>query len=171
MLVASGDFNPQPGQGSLIQHRDLLINELGNLHQPSNHRSIYLLMLRNSMPPELTPFNLPDGASVAGKRDVTTLPTQSLYLLNNTFIVDQSKRFADLIMSAAKDDRNRIQAAYRHAFARDPSGTEMERAHDFIRDADFQLSSSQQDGAPHIRDVWAAFCQALLASNELRYVD
>lgn len=171
MLVASGDFNPQPGQGSLIQHRDLLINELGNLHQPSNHRSIYLLMLRNSMPPELTPFNLPDGASVAGKRDVTTLPTQSLYLLNNTFIVEQSKRFGDLIMSASKDDRNRIQAAYRRAFARDPSGTEMERAHDFIRDADFQLSSSQQDGAPHIRDVWAAFCQALLASNELRYVD
>jgi hypothetical protein len=73
ILVASGSLNPQPGQGSLIQHRDVLINELAPLHQPSDHRSIYLLHLRNSMPPELTPFNLPDALTVTGKRDASTL--------------------------------------------------------------------------------------------------
>jgi hypothetical protein len=68
MLFATGDLNPQPATGSLIQHRDVLINELPSLHQPSAHRSIYLLMLRNSMPPELTPFNLPDATTVTGNR-------------------------------------------------------------------------------------------------------
>ena len=50
MLVASGTLDARPGQGSLIQHHDVLINQMGNLHQPSNHRSVYLLHLRNSMP-------------------------------------------------------------------------------------------------------------------------
>ena len=42
---------------------------------------------------------------------------------------------------------------------------------DFIREADLSLVSSQNDGSHTLSSAWAAFCQALLASNELRYVD
>jgi hypothetical protein len=171
MLAATGDLNPQPGQGSLIQHQNVLINELPPLHQPSQHRSVYLLMLRNSMPPELTPFNLPDAVTVAGKRDSSTLATQSLYLLNNAFLVEQSKRFAARLMQISDDNTTRIEAAYRQAFARKPTDSEIERAHDFIREADLMLVSTQNDENKRLTNTWAAFCQALLASNELRYVD
>ena len=171
MLAAAGNLNPQPAQGSLIQHRDVLINELPPLHQPSTHRSIYLLMLRNSMPPELTPFNLPEATAVTGKRDAATLATQSLYLLNNAFLVEQSRDFAERVQKAATDDSDRIQFAYQQAFGRAASAAESQRAHDFIREAGSMLASAQNDENKRLSDAWAAFCQALLASNELRYVD
>lgn len=171
MLVAAGNLNPQPAQGSLIQHRDVLINELPPLHQPSTHRSIYLLMLRNSMPPELTPFNLPEATAVTGKRDDATLATQSLYLLNNRFLIAQSKHFAEWVQKSAADDSERVQFAYRQAFGRDPQQAELQRARDFLREADSMLISAQNDDKNRLGDAWATFCQALLASNELRYVD
>jgi hypothetical protein len=171
MLVASGDLNPQPATGSLIQHRDVLINELPPLHQPSTQRSVYLLMLRNSMPPELTPFNLPDATTITGKRDSSTLATQSLYLLNNSFLVEQSRRFAVRIQKAAQDEDQRIQFAYRQAFGRDANEREIQRARDFLREAGLMLVSTNNEANKHLSDAWAAFCQALLASNELRYID
>ena len=171
MLQASGGLDASHAQGSLIQERDVLINELGDLHQPSLHRSIYLLMLRNSMPPELTPFNLPDALTVTGRRDESTLTMQSLYLLNNKFIVEQSKHFANEVIKSANDDTGRVRSAYRQALARDPSVSETERARDFLRDADLMLVSSESDANKRLHAAWAAFCQALLAGNELRYVD
>ena len=171
MLAATGDLNPQPAQGSLIQHQNVLINELPPLHQPSRHRSVYLLMLRNSMPPELTPFNLPDATTITGRRDNSALATQSLYLLNNDFLVEQSRRFAERVMLTSNDTTRRIQSAYQQAFARTPTGSEIQRAHDFIREADLMLVSTGNDENGRLSNAWAAFCQALLASNELRYVD
>jgi|UniRef100_UPI003784ABF3 hypothetical protein len=171
MLAATGDLNPQPAQGSLIQHRDVLINELPPLHQPSQHRSVYLLMLRNSMPPELTPFNLPDATTITGRRDASTLATQSLYMLNNAFIVGQSKRFASKVRQASEDTTARVHFAYRQALARDATETELRRAQDFLRETDLMLASAQNDANQRLSDAWAAFCQALLVSNELRYVD
>ena len=171
MLAATGDLNPQPAQGSLIQHQNVLVNELPPLHQPSRHRSVYLLMLRNSMPPELTPFNLPDSTTITGRRDNSALATQSLYLLNNDFLVEQSRRFAERVMLTSNDTTRRIQSAYQQAFARTPTGSEIQRAHDFIREADLMLVSTGNDENGRLSNAWAAFCQALLASNELRYVD
>ena len=171
ILVASGSLNPQPGQGSLIQHRDVLINELAPLHQPSDHRSIYLLLLRNSMPPELTPFNLPDALTVTGKRDVSTLATQSLYLLNNDFIVKQSATFASRLISQTKNDTARLQQAYRQALTRQPTNSETQRDLDWLHEMDLSLVSEHPDTIKREKIIWAAFCQALLASNELRYVD
>ena len=171
MLAATGDLNPQPASGSLIQHRDVLINELPSLHQPSNQRSIYLLMLRNSMPPELTPFNLPDATTVLDKRDSAALATQSLYLLNNAFIIEQSRRFAARLLQTGTESEKRIAAAYRDALGRNATAAELQRGLDFIREADAMLVSTQTDHTRRELDTWAAFCQALLASNELRYVD
>lgn len=171
MLAATGDLNLQPGQGSLIQHQNVLINELPPLHQPSAQRSVYLLMLRNSMPPELTPFNLPDATSITGRRDNSELATQSLYLLNNAFLVEQSKHFARRLMHCSDDSAERIQSAFLHAFARAPTDAEIQRARDFIRETDLMLVSNESDEGKRSITVWAAFCQALLASNELRYID
>lgn len=171
MLVASGDLDDRPGQGSIIRHRDLLVNQTGNLHQPSSHRSVYLLMLRNSMPPELTAFNLPDGIAVTGKRDVTTLPTQALYLLNSPFLVDQSKHLAARVLSSSDSDAGLIRAAYRHAFTREPSEMEIQRSIKFLRETDAALASGKLSDGIRRQTVWAAFCQVLLASNELRYLD
>ena len=174
VLVASDQLDRQPGQGSLIQHLDVLINKLGSLHRPSPHRSVYLCLLRNSMPPDLLAFNLPDGLRVTGKRDATTLPSQSLFLLNSPFLVEQSRRLAGRVLdgSAADDDDARIRRAYEFALSREPTAPEIQRATALLRavTADLQSAATTATEKDAVA-VWAVFCQALLASNEFRYVD
>lgn len=171
MLSATGQLDAQPTTGSLIQHRDVLINELPPLHQPSHHRSVYLLMLRNSMPPELTPFNLPDATTVTSHRDTAALSTQSLYLLNNAFILDQARSFATRLVHSSPDPTARIQTAYHSALGRAASDSELLRARDFLREADSMPVSTLENESQRETATWAAFCQALLVSNELRYID
>ena len=133
---------------------------------------LYLLLLRNSMPPELTPFNLPDATAVTGSRDRATLATQALYLLNNPFVVGLSQRFAARVKAAAPDTEARLRFAYRSAFGRAPTDDEWQQARDFLREAELMLASSDAAPAGTGRsDAWAAFCQALLSASELRYVD
>jgi hypothetical protein len=92
-------------------------------------------------------------------------------LLNNTFLVAQSRHFADRVQKAAVDETQRVQFAYRSALGRPATAAEMQRASDFLRETNSMLVSTQNDENQRLSDAWAAFCQALLASNELRYVD
>ena len=47
MLKAAGQLDLQPGDGSLVRHRDILVNLAGSLHELSNKRSVYLCYLRS----------------------------------------------------------------------------------------------------------------------------
>ncbi|MBL9116877.1 MAG: PSD1 domain-containing protein [Verrucomicrobiaceae bacterium] len=171
MLAATGSLILQPAQGSLIQQRDVLINELPALHQPSLHRSIYLLMLRNSMPPELTPFNLPDATTVTGKRDSSAMSTQSLYLLNNKFLVDQSMRFAQRLDRLGGTTEQKVSLAYRFTLGREATVEEVREGERFVMETASELASASLSSREPLIAAWAAFSQALLASSELRYVD
>ena len=91
--------------------------------------------------------------------------------LNNAFIIEQSRRFAKRLLQTPAESEKRIAAAYRAALGRDATVAELQRGLDFIREADAMLVSTQTDHARRELDTWAALCQALLASNELRYVD
>ncbi|MCB1226691.1 MAG: PSD1 domain-containing protein [Verrucomicrobiales bacterium] len=176
VLATTGALDPQPERGSLIQQRDFLVNELPPLHQPSRHRSVYLLMLRNSMPPELTPFNLPDGTAVTGQRDESTLATQALFLLNNAFMREQAAQLAsDLPGRPEVTDLTAVKArlaqAYARAFQRSPLEDEVERDVGFLKEIDLTLVSSIPSASARHARAWEIYGQALLSSNEFRYVD
>jgi hypothetical protein len=158
ILKASGDLNPEPANGSPIRHLELLVNRAPNLHKPSNHRSVYLCMLRNSPPEELVAFDLPDSLKVAGKRNETMLPTQSLFLLNSDFVTAQAQTFANSL-DAKSETEARIQSVWKRTLNRVPTPTE-------LSDARFLVDTMQPRS-----QAWPALCQALLATNEFRYVD
>jgi hypothetical protein len=155
----------------VVRHEDVLINEMGNLHRPNSKRSVYLLMLRNSMPPELVPFNVPDGLSVTGRRDVSTLPAQALYLLNNPFVLERSHALAEHLLNTSSEDRQIVENAYERVLARLPDEGEKSRALDFLGRAAPTAGEENPAGQNARRTQVAAFCQALLASNEFRYFE
>lgn len=172
ILLVSGELNLKPGLGSTIQHMDVLVNQSGSLHQPSNHRSVYLCMLRNSPPPELSAFDLPDGVTPKGKRNLTTLPTQALYLINSPFVVAQSQRFATrLLDDSALDDEGRVRVAWRRALNRAPSDGEITRSVKLVKAIEDSLKQSEANPDVCRLRAWAGLCQALMATNEFRYVD
>ncbi|MCA9017042.1 MAG: DUF1553 domain-containing protein, partial [Planctomycetaceae bacterium] len=172
ILAASGQLNREPGLGSSIANVDELVNKAGNLHLPDNHRSIYLCLLRHSEPPELSAFDLPDSSKPVGKRNETTLPTQSLFLINSDFLIEQAQLFAkDILTNPKLDDTERVLLVYRRALNRAPESSELERAHALIHDVDQALKTEISQDEIRRVTVWATLCQALLNTNEFRYVD
>jgi hypothetical protein len=163
MLQASGQLDLQPGEGSLIRHRDILVNLAGNLHEPSSKRSVYLCYLRSSPPPELAAFDLPDFISVTGKRDLSTIPGQALHLFNSPFVLNQAAKLADLLVASSDDETERAKLAFHQVLNREPTQPELDQALQLVRLTQTELKSENK--------AWASLAQALLATNEFRYVD
>lgn len=163
MLLVSGQLDRSYGEGSLVAHRDILVNRAGNLHEPSNRRSVYLCYLRSSPPPELAAFDLPDFTTVTGRREVGTVPGQALHLYNSPFVVEQAAQLARRMMKQASDPIGRIDATWRTVYGRDPSDDERRSAREFLQHAESELPTDER--------AWFSLCQALLISNEFRYID
>ena len=106
-----------------------------------------------------------------GRREVSTLPTQALFLLNNTFVVQQSLFLAERVLAAGSDGRERVRQAYRSVFARDPQSRELEESLGFVEATERDLETVHPEPEQRRATAWAAFCQTLLASNEMRYTD
>ncbi|HRX77821.1 MAG TPA: DUF1549 and DUF1553 domain-containing protein, partial [Pirellulaceae bacterium] len=163
MLQVSGQLDLRPADGSIIRHRDILVNLAGNLHQPSNQRSVYLCYLRSSPPPELAAFDLPDFTSGVGQRNVSTVPGQALHLYNSPFVIEQANRFSQSLLTAAEDDEMRVKLAFRRALGREPDEKELAQALELVQLTRSSLKSDDK--------AWASLCQALLVTNEFRYID
>jgi hypothetical protein len=106
-------------------------------------------------------FDYPDANVHAEKRNTTTTAMQKLFALNSPFMLQRAKALAArLTHDDALTDALRIQRAYQHLFAREPSREETQLALDFLRKpARGELSR------------WQQYAQLLLTSNELLYVD
>ncbi|MDF1744021.1 MAG: PSD1 and planctomycete cytochrome C domain-containing protein [Gimesia sp.] len=172
ILAVSGQLNREPGLGSAIANVDELVNKAGNLHLPSNHRSIYLCLLRHSEPSELSAFDLPDSTRPVGQRNETTLPTQSLFLMNSSFLIEQAQLFSKEILALPDlDDSGRVHRVYLRVLNRVPQSSELQRALTLIKNVDAELKTKISQEEIRRVTVWATLCQALLTSNEFRYVD
>jgi len=164
MLRVSGRLDPRPAEGSLIRHRDILINLADNLHISSPHRSVYLCYLRNSPPPDLSAFDLPDFIGVTGRRDISIVPGHALFLFNNPFVLEQSAHFATRLLEADEpDEAHRITLAFQDALHRAPDPEERYRAAELIEETTRETGSAEK--------AWASLAQALFATNEFRYLD
>ncbi|MFK8111241.1 MAG: DUF1553 domain-containing protein [Rubripirellula sp.] len=176
ILSATGTLDSSVGCGSAIDQIDQLINwppgEATKLHRENNHRSIYLCFLRHDPPDELAAFDLPVGVAVTGIRDETTLPTQSLFMLNSRFVVNQSVLFATALCSRSEiDDVQRVRVAFEAILRRSPTETELSGALAHVERVQATLAKSIDRRDQRVVKAWASLCQGLISTNEFRYVD
>jgi len=96
-------------------------------------RSLYVYRKRGMMFPMFEVFDMPDSNFSAGRRSVSTVPTQALTLINNDFVLKQAQLFADRVKKEAGDDPvKQIGLAYRIALTRPPDETELALATDLL---------------------------------------
>jgi hypothetical protein len=89
-------------------------------------RSAYVYRRRGLVFPMFQVFDLPEQNITAGARNVSTVPTQALMLLNDPFVIRQARMFADRVRKEAGEDPVRqIDLAYRIALTRPPTETEL----------------------------------------------
>jgi hypothetical protein len=101
-------------------------------------RSVYVQQRRNSLPPFLVTFDAPKPFTTLGRRDATTVPAQSLTLLNDPAVLQQARAWAENVCKAIPEPAGRIDALFRQGLGRGPSAVEAARATELLR----------QSGAP-----------------------
>jgi cytochrome c553 len=183
ILAVSGTLDRKRPTGSPIQDmqmREIRDNgpEAKQIHESANRltvRSLYLPLLRGLTPQALEPFDPVDQTLVSGSREVTTVPSQALFLLNSEFVKKNTLALAErLLADKEAGEAERIHRAYERALGRAPSEAEVERAAEFLADyASAYREQQVQDPIPPKQEdlaAWQAFVQALVASAEFRYV-
>ncbi|HVW02950.1 MAG TPA: DUF1553 domain-containing protein [Planctomycetaceae bacterium] len=175
MLLASGKLDLERPLGSPVM--DLGNRQLGGggkgmqeVRRSSNVRSVYLPILRGRVPEMLGVFDLADPNLIVGKRDVTTVPTQALFLMNNPFVLAQSEAMAKRILAESNLDQHaRINLAYRLALGRTASEHERTTLARFLESYRKSIASANPNGNAQLA-AWTSICQLLFQSGEFRSV-
>ncbi|MDE2928943.1 MAG: DUF1553 domain-containing protein [Acidobacteriota bacterium] len=138
-----------------------------------NRRTIYLPSVRKNQLPQLDLLNLfdfPDPDQTIGARSVTTVPTQSLYLLNSPFLREQALLTARTLLEAgAPDDKTRVSDFFLQALNRPATNQEVEQALDFIAKFEVKLGRLPEASDDSRLNAWARYCHSVFASNEFLF--
>ncbi len=171
MLAVSGKLDLQRPVGSITQQ---LNGEVGRqaktdgLKKEVTFRSAYLPLVRGMVPEFLGIFDVADPELVVGQRDVTTVATQALYMMNSPFVHEQSVEMAKRVVAAGSTDEARIDQAFRLAFSRPADAKEQAVSSAFL--AEYEKSLDASSPSPSRRqEAWTMLCRSLLASGEFRY--
>jgi hypothetical protein len=97
-------------------------------------RSVYIYAKRSLPFPMVHVFDEADMNVSFGARNVSTVPTQALTLLNNPFVLNQAKLFAERLQKEAGPDvAKQITLAYQLALTRPPTEKELAAASSVVR--------------------------------------
>lgn len=111
-------------------------------------RSVYMPVLRGHATDSMDAFDAPDAAVVAGSREVTTVATQALYLMNDNDVLKAADAFADRLLGMDVGDSARIERAFELALGRTPSGAERGAVSSFLkayeRDFDREVEANRK---------------------------
>lgn len=159
MLAVSGDLD-------LTMFGDTLEGRTGDRddYSPdSNRRSIYLPVFRSALPEFMEAFDVADPNLVVGRRSVSTVPTQALYLLNSPFVHERAASLAQRVTGRDGDDEARVRWLYELLLGRLPHDGEMAIALDL-------LSYAGDDHEQRLT-AYRELSHALLASLEFRFLN
>jgi mono/diheme cytochrome c family protein len=160
VLAVSGKLNPQHG-GSPFEDF-VYIEKYAPVYQyivadrPELwRRTVYRFAVRSVPNPWLEALDCPNPSIQTPARNRTTTALQALALLNNPFVLQQSRYFAERLRSEAPDRLpEQVRLAYRLAFAREASDQEAAEAIDFVASHDL-----------------TELCHLLFNASEFVYVD
>ncbi|MFC1758356.1 DUF1553 domain-containing protein [Planctomycetota bacterium] len=128
----------------------------------SNRRSIYVPWFRNTQLDALQIFDAANPNVVTGRRTVTSIPTQALFLMNSEFVQVAARNFAERILADKQSDNARINKAYLIAVGRSARDSEREVLLVFI-------AMKRSKGISE-SESWTQVCHLILASVDFRTI-
>lgn len=160
MLESSQVFEVAPQQPlprqREIGRRDYYVKDM----DPTvTYRSVYLPMARGWVFDSLKVFDPADTNLVVGKRTTTTVPSQSLFLMNSPLVLEHSKHAAERLLADAANDPARVEAIYQNVLGRSPTATESKMTLEFVENSSEDKMAS-----------WTQAIQVLICSGEFRTI-
>ena len=133
-------------------------------------RSIYQEIRRNFLDPTMTTFDRPIPFTTFGSRNVTTVPAQSLVLMNDPFVIHEANILAKKVATLKTlDFDKKINWIYVRAFARPASKKELENAQMFMSKMD-KLNKADPKLAMNEVDIWQNYCHTIFNLKEFIYL-
>ena len=137
----------------------------------SHRRSIYLPVVRSATYEPFQSFDFPDASVLKGRRAVTTIPAQSLVLMNSQLVAQQTPRMAASLLAGSGDDNVRVRRAWDLVFSRPPTTAESERSREFLKSYAQAALEEKVPQAEAKQRAWQGLCRSLVSSNEFVYVE
>ncbi len=132
-------------------------------------RSIYVLARRNYQLSLLATFDQPVVATNCTRRSPSAVVTQSLTMLNDAFVLEHARGFAERL-AGSRDVHQQIDQAFRIALGRRPLGDEILWCQELLQ---CHTERYYQSGLPREaagRRALTHLCQVLLNTSEFLYV-
>ena len=173
-LARGGPSLPLDDPDNIKFDRPTLLVEDAKLDEATlRRRTVYLPMFRKSQlePLEvLDLFDFPTPDETTGARSVTTVPTQSLYLMNSPFVQEQARVTAQALLERKElDDQERIAHLILKALNRPVTQREQVRALQFVADFEEELLLLPEAPENPQLEAWARYCHAVFLSNEFLF--
>ncbi|MFM9963987.1 MAG: PSD1 and planctomycete cytochrome C domain-containing protein [Planctomycetaceae bacterium] len=176
MLLIAGRLNRQTLGPSVPVHLTPFMQGRG---RPGNsgpldgdgRRSIYTSINRNFLSPMMLAFDTPIPFTTIGRRNISNVPAQALILMNDPFVLDMSKRWAERSLKEQPDlnPEQRIERLYLDAFTRSPTAAEQAEAYMFLSEQ-AKSSNLPADAWSKHAQVWTDLCHVLFNVKEFVFV-
>jgi hypothetical protein len=175
ILAVSGKLNLQRPEGSPVEKLEGMAAKgaKGGLkvNSDSTHRSVYLPLIRGMVPEALNVFDVADPSLSVGQRDVTTVATQALFLMNSPFVIENCQATAKrLLADGSMDERHRLTKLFELCLSRPPTSDELTHAHRYLKQFESLTAGKVSSPAEGRTAAWASLAQSLMATGEFRYV-
>ena len=163
LLIAAGRLDhtptvqPMAGYGTLVTTNTVDTNSVSV--GSSDRRSLYVPIIRGSVPTLLAVFDFADPDMLVGKRPETNVPSQALVMLNHPRVVELASQIAQRSEQQAQSTDERLQWLYKVCLQRAADEEDLAMFRSFL------AAANDKD------EAWRAVAQTLLASTEFRFLD
>lgn len=132
----------------------------------STRRMVYVPLRRANLPTLLNLFDFGDAVTSIGKRQVTNVAPQALFMMNSEFVAQRADNLAQqLLADSNATDADRVREAHFRILTRQPDPSELDGALSYLGGFASRFEGTSAE------DAWQSYCRILLASNDFIFVD
>lgn len=128
-------------------------------------RTVYIPLRRANVSTLFNIFDFGDATTSQGRRAVTNVAPQALFMMNSEFVARQALQLAKQALSESSTASDRVRIAYVSALNRQPTADDQDFAMTYLSSVRERFDEMDE------LDAWQSFCRILLASNEFIYVN
>ena len=139
--------------------RHVSLGQTGKLRQ----RSVYMPVVRGAIPPSLAVFDFPNPDLVTGRRAMTTVPAQALFMMNSPFVHEMSHALSLLLLQNNVTIEKSIQQLYRRVLIRQAGHNEVQRGKEYVAEL--------MEGGQALEQAFASLVQVVFCSAEFRFIE
>jgi hypothetical protein len=146
-------------------------SESAAVAHPKLRRGVYQYIRREALDHMMIMFDAPEPSRTQGDRETSSVPGQSLLMLNSALVHEQATAWAakDMKLRKGYSTEQRIEHLFAKALGRQPSSAEVQSLVEFIDDqAEAYALPSAARGSD--QRLWTDLCHVLINAKEFLYI-